>query len=805
MPFDPDQFIAANTPGSAPPTQGGFDPDTFIQQKTYGTGLQQAAAIGEGVAKGLAGPLATYAETKLGVPAEDIVARQEANPWAHGLAEAGSLAGSLFTGVGEAGLIAKGVGHLVPSGASALGKIGSAAIRGAIENGLIQGGDEISKSILGVGDPQAPVASAMANMGAASLLGAGLGGAFGTAGAALKRLGELKGGTKAQEFLTDFEARTNFRHENPNIAEHVSDELKNFHGSTKEAADEVYGSGGLKDEAIKKLVPEKSAAMVEQQNEIGKTLQTKLEEMKADPESYPSRLTKKFDRLVSDWSEVASAPTSSSHEIFNATQKLKQELQAHSKFDYQVGPLSPEKDFIKITKEVGHDLRNKLEDHKVWEGAGKIQQGVNKAFGEFLPALKDFESKFGTKVLGEVNIDPEKINTYVKQIDKDKGVLNKAKMENFVKAAEKYRSQIDNLHHTLGLESPLESASLHATKGTLGGRTAGARFADYWHDKVPGGTHFIGARGFTVAGGLAGGVPGAIAGFALEKLAPIIEKQIGRPLNRYGTAAALKVLSSGNARRIIQAVDYANEAGRGFQKMNRAVEGVFRGGAAAATEQEASEKDREKLKKFIKEGKMQQQLTQLGNDDAPNAIAEHFPTQNMLLAAAKGRINDYLSSIAPQDAPPALPFDEKLEDPLAEIAYNKALDIAIAPLSILNDVKRGDITPQDMKHFVSMYPEMQDQLAKSITQKIVDKQIDAEQIPYSTKQGLSLFLSAPMDSTFVPQNMQAAQSAFLPQKAASQGQGQAPKKTAKGTSKLGELAKNSRTSDQAVIARQQKV
>jgi hypothetical protein len=60
-----------------------------------------------------------------------------------------------------------------------------------------------------------------------------------------------------------------------------------------------------------------------------------------------------------------------------------------------------------------------------------------------------------------------------------------------------------------------------------------------------------------------------------------------------------------------------------------------------------------------------------------------------------------------------------------------------------------------------------------------------------------------MDSTFIPQSIQAAQSVFAVQKAKQQAPAPPAGKSKKGTAKLGELATNSRTTDQAVIARQQ--
>lgn len=169
----------------------------------YESPVQQAATVAEGLAQGVAGPLAPLAETKLlGIPKEDIAGRQNANPWEHGLAETAGVAGSLATGIGEAGMIsnlAKGTAEY-----ARLGKVGSAVLDGMVTNGLIQGGDEASKAILGTGNPEDAVNPVVA-IGAASLFGGLLGGAGakapGAAAAKLQSLSDLKAASYVENFL----------------------------------------------------------------------------------------------------------------------------------------------------------------------------------------------------------------------------------------------------------------------------------------------------------------------------------------------------------------------------------------------------------------------------------------------------------------------------------------------------------------------------------------------------------------------------------------------------------------------------
>ncbi|MES1988916.1 MAG: hypothetical protein V4440_12970 [Pseudomonadota bacterium] len=841
-------------PTSLPSAQADAAPEGFDafatsedNQEKYGTGGQQAIAGLEGLAKGVAGPLATYAETKLGVPAEDISGRAEANPWTHGLSEASGLMGSMFTGVGLGAKVAQ-------AGAKAaevanFGKIGSAVLKGAIETGLIQGSDEISKAILGKGDPEAPFSSAIANMGAASLLGGALGGIGSkvaeTGAGALKRLSSTQTAQKASKFIEDFGNRWKFNKENPSLFDAIKEELGNFHGSTSSMADEVYGSHGLKAQAIEQLVPEMNPKIVNQSQEIASDLQNKIAEMVKNPDAYPSRLTQKLMAHVNDWMEVATKPEASSNDVFNATQDLKQTLQAYSKFDRQVGPLSAEKDFINVAKELQHSLVDRLEDTKVWGKAGELQKGVNKAFVDFLPAQKDFLSKFTTKVEGVPTIDPGKVNTYVNQLGKPHAEIKQEMLRNYVKAAERYREQITGLHSKLGVESPIAETSLNAVKGTLDeAPSEGAKFADYLAKNGPN----LLAAGIakpigTIAGVESGGIVGGAAGhYVSSQLTPMLEKTIGRKLSDAGVSAVLRALSGNKTEGLIEALDYVDNARRGAGHIKNGVNSLFSAGKIGAQEIHstgANDKDREKLKKFISSGELNNQIQnqlnmpsahspldalqkfahggdvkahKVSKTPAPpvlrgtDGVTTHFPEQAMMLGSAKGRINTYLNGMRPSENPSQLPFDTKPPMKAKENSYNKAIDIANKPLSVLGHIKEGTITPEITKHFTQMYPELYNHLSKKITDKIVENQMKGERPNYKIRQGLSLFLGTPLDSTFTPANIMAIQNVYMKNSQMQQSASNQPAKkpSAASTNGIQKLPKMYATPGQSAEADKQK-
>lgn len=158
----------------------------FVDEQKYGTTKQQLITGLEGAGKAATFGLSSGLERLAGVPKEDITGRAKVNPVAHGVGEAAGLVGSAFlgpegaanilTGAGEGAAEAIGLG--IAENPTFLHKVGSAAVKSAVETGIIQGGDEVSKMILQ--DPEQSVGTAVTNIGLSGLLGGAGGAAFGS-------------------------------------------------------------------------------------------------------------------------------------------------------------------------------------------------------------------------------------------------------------------------------------------------------------------------------------------------------------------------------------------------------------------------------------------------------------------------------------------------------------------------------------------------------------------------------------------------------------------------------------------------
>lgn len=177
--FSPDA-PAAQPPQETPQT-GDIPANEFVSDEDKYSGLGGSLKAGaQGALKGLLGPLAPPAEKLAGVSYATQRGLTAAHPVISGAGEASTLIGGALLGTGEAALLSK-AGEAAASIAGLAkpmtyaAKVGSSAIKQAVEMAVYQSGDEVSKQILQ--DPDAAAGNAMAHIGLAAALG-GAGGTF---------------------------------------------------------------------------------------------------------------------------------------------------------------------------------------------------------------------------------------------------------------------------------------------------------------------------------------------------------------------------------------------------------------------------------------------------------------------------------------------------------------------------------------------------------------------------------------------------------------------------------------------------
>lgn len=843
----------------------------------YGTPIQQAFSSLEGTAQGfLSKPVVTAGELALhkigqftgvspipGLNIEDlspeaIKGREEANPWTHGVSEAAGFGAGMFGGTGEAQLVTKageigskllGMGEATRLGSSVVGKFAKAYLEGA----ALQTGEEANKFLLGDQDPEHPVASALSNIGAAGLFSGGIGGTLGIVspliGRGLKAASETKAGNWLGQIITDFGSTWNNLEQNPNKVAAIYNELKDFFTSTSEEGRNIYGSTGLKAQAIAKLVPQEMTEAISNQNQtIATSLKSKIQEMVAEPESYPKKEVQKLMADSNKWMETVTDPKATPNDVFNASQELKQKLQYRSKFDKKVDPYSPTQNLINNTKELAYQLRTGLEDEGVWGDAGALQKGTNSAFYKFKPAQDDFLSNFTSHLKSEDNpfVDPDKIKTYTNQYGKtSEGIseLDRKKpkaLKNYVDSAEAYRDEINKLHARFGVDSPLQPAPLNAVKGTFGETTQGGKLAtDLYTKGIQTATKLAVAGTAGAAIGMSTGLPliGPLAGGASEylinKLIPQLEPILGYPVKKWMVPIILKVAETGRFGALGEALQHAGNVVKGSSAIQQGVNALFTGSKIAGQQfvNENPDKAKKMIHDFVNKGGINKQIQNTLNQqnkqksqpqeqqfaeggevkaknvenvqsDESGKLSEIYPEHTSLMGTAKARVYNYLNSVKPQENQNKLPFDITHENKSHNKSYDRALTIADKPLSILKHIQNGTITPEHVKHMTQMWPEVHNQVTKEMIKKMTEFQMKGERPPYHVRQGLSMFMGQNLDSNMTPASIQAAQAVFLNKAAVQQAQNQPVTKNKQNTSKIGDSSKQYMTASQAAESRQ---
>jgi hypothetical protein len=876
-----------------------------LQQGSLGQG---ALASVEGIAQGFAGPVATGAEMALskgaaasglaestdsgyakGFSPEDITQREQQYPVTHGISEAVGLGAGLYTGVGEAALVARAAEAIpILNAAKSSGfllKYASRAANGAAQVAALSALDDTSKIMLGQESPNAAVSNFYANhkwqLATGSLANVAVGGLFDLRDAARAKISS-KFGDQLKKFAAyfadgianpvseqDFADAANGQVNDFNTG--VTSEMQNLHGNVEDAMDSTWGDGKAKDAVINHL-----SQGVSEQN-TAKHVQSIAKFITDAPESLKNNKT--FQDAVTDWYDAVKQPEEqlvfnpetgwreavpqtppSASDIFKATDTLKKQVQGIAKFN---STSLVDKPAIAAAKELQFSLRQSLEDQNVWGELGKVQQQLNEAAHKLFPSLQNFNKAFSETFADDMGrksyrINPGKVISYIKN-NMNLKVSNKTDdLVKFISDAHDFMDQVGEIHNRVGLPSPIDPIPMRNTgelikngfnpakaKDVIDGLTSGAKAALWLNNGQA--AKFFGKATVTSGAVKLAGPAGLLGATNLipEGVSNFAANTIGKPMAKAASWALLKAVQSSAYENAASFVKVANKMTAGEKLISNHLDALFgknvipqalnqmkanqqlkdwvdAGGIDAEMEKQNNAKNKtlkvqQKPPGYAEGGQVQpdqsqQQQMLPGNttlspiekNDYSSDLSAAYPGMTQSLMTTRSRVFSYLNSIKPDEQAEKtgqLPYDSAPDMSQKEKVYDQAITIGANPLSILKNVKDGSITPDQLNHLNSMYPEIQQHLAQEITKKIVDNKLSGEKPAYKTRQGLSMFLGTPLDSTFTPHCIMATQNVFMNQRGAQQ-QSPPPKKSPS-KSKMDKTANNYMTQDQATIARQQ--
>lgn len=760
--------------------QGYKNPDSGTLKHILDTdkyGSQDTAAIAEAAGRGLAGPLATGFETKvLGIPGKDIQAREETHPNAAPLTEGAAFLGSMFIPGGQGSLIAH-AGQGVEAGLEGLNiasKVAKGAARFSAESMLMAAGSEGTKLLE---DPNRSTSAALADIGLSGVIGAALGGA----GAGIvSPLWEKVKGSEIGNVVSDFKTHL-IKLSGADPLETFTDKFNDYYNGLKSIDRDLYGAGGLKDDVIAKLAPQMNEGIINHTSNLVNSFDESIAKMRAKPNSYPGGAVDQLEELVGNVKNSLTQPDSV--KVFESVQDLKGQLQEWSQYNKSMVSLA-DQPFRDLSKSLAREARLSLENPEAWGKAGEFQSQMNELKSKLFSPVADAESKFTEKVGRIPTSSPGKLATYFNQVGKPNAEIKQKVMKNFLDSGDKYIEGAKNVYETLGLPVPDIQSAHGALRETLGEKTLGMKIAESFMDK-----NMLGKGIGGLAGGLAGatvGHPyyGEIAGSRLlgpffRNVAPALAKRIFR---QDVSAAGIK-----------GAVDFSESAIRGESILKKASKAIFDGSKIAAPHAIAvSKDDREELKNKLEYvQKDPGSMMKIGG-----RIGDYMPDHAGVMAATAARSVNYLQSLKPSTAPLGPLDPPRTPSKVEEWHYNRALDIAIKPVSVLQYLKKGELTAQDVISLKTMYTGIYQSMADKLTSDMIETHSEGKEIPRALKQSLSLFLGQPVDAGFIPQVMLANQEAINAPSLSQQGAPKEGRKQPLGPMKNMKIAGRAKTETQ---------
>lgn len=203
--------------------------------------------------------------------------------------------------------------------------------------------------------------------------------------------------------------------------------------------------------------------------------------------------------------------------------------------------------------------------------------------------------------------------------------------------------------------------------------------------------------------------------------------------------------------------DFIRQAVKGENTMSKVTKDIFKSSIQDVLPSRLipDQKDLDKLDNKAKDLQANnQQMMNVGSD-----VAHYMPDHGSAMAQTAMNGINYINSVRPStqkqsplDGTPVLSQVQKAQ-------FNRVLSIAQQPLVVMNSVKNGNITTQDIMTLKTIYPGLYSRLNQKLTNHLTDAVNRGINIPYKTRLGLATFMGTPLDSTMTPQGISMGQAA----------------------------------------------
>jgi hypothetical protein len=428
-----------------------------------------------------------------------------------------------------------------------------------------------------------------------------------------------------------------------------------------------------------------------------------------------------------------------------------------------------------------------LTDATTWGEAAARTHALNEAQSEYISVLKALEGKANpdfkaktSKLIerehGEVQYDPAKIKTWLRQAIEAGGERKTEALAAYVEASRKLVDQLEKTHANVGsafdaggLRSLLGKTSTQMEEAQRAARvTAVMQKLAPNVPRVPQDAGLLEGLGTLGAAPLIGsmvagaGVPAAALGLGKTALALY---ESGKNVSK--TVATLAKLERINQAAQAHIASAAATAVRGGERAYRAGRGEVTAGIASSFGRDKYEAQRQYDRRVSLVSRLAGDPSLLEGVLAKHAVlASHAPMTSQALQVSTSRAVAFLASKVPQ-RPKAGPLAADWKPSPAEVAtFNRYFEAVEKPSALLKQAAAGTLTPEAVEAVRTVHP----QTFAQIQQAVLASVAKTKTIPYRQRLMLSLLVGASLDGTTTPAAMAANQAtlAAAPAKEAAQ-------------------------------------
>lgn len=767
----------------------------------------EAKAFGAGAARAASFGASDYLLTKSGLAnPETLKGLEEQNPTASTLGEITGIAGSLVAApegllVGRLGkaadVISESAGAIASKAApllanpetaplankvlQAVGQVGARALGGAAEGAAFGVGRSISDQAMG--DPDLNGQKLIANIGYSALFGGALSSALKVGEIAIpksieaaknsfNKLYDVSVGLPGEEpgVLSKAYARSaSFVSGKPyeQIIEGLQNRVKSLVNPDEQQALVKDFAEGLQDQHKKvnsALYEANSKARLQETSsylkdisgdvalpeftKITSELKNNIREMRSEPDLYPASYPRILEQIEARVVKEVTTD-STSFDIFKTLDDLKKRLD--EEIDYGAMPSGGDLRAQNQIETLRRGIKGSLENEDVWGSAAARQAAFNDAQSQLLNITgkkgifrKDFMaptlSKGGKQIY---EISPQKIKTYLSQINDLRGEAKSQSLTRYMEASENLVNEIENTYRVL----PEQNFNKDQIQNLIGkNKEFSQKAAEQSEYNKALNALGAGAHNVPIAEG------GAIASAALGH--PIIGAALETANLMKAPGLAIQRLAK--VEKLISRTSNAIETGVSsmFKSAAKAVE-PFTGYLGTKLSGEEREKKYNKITLQINELQNNpEKFINVINDKTKDLYA-HAPNITQGVINSVARANTFLASKIPQEPEKAL-LSEPYKPSEAEMSYfERYLKTVEDPLSTLNEMKSGMLTKESIETLTQVYPELYQEMKTQVISKISDHMAKSKKEPlsYGTKLSLSMFLNVDLDNSLRQNNI----------------------------------------------------